>query len=131
MMLVSILLIIIIQSSIALNAIPPQLNVVPYPSKVELGQSALLIEPTTFKILLTECHADCVILRRAILRYTDIIMMPPGSTGTVFRLSIFENRINQSLPIGPFGKLLRLNVEATNEVLLRSFFIYIYNQLNE
>ncbi len=125
------------RSSAAINAIPPQLNVVPYPSNVELGPGALQIEPS-FNIIVTECYADCEILRRAISRYVffllyiyiallfysyiyrsrylTIILEPPGSTGTVFRLSIFENRINQSMPVGLAGKLNRLNVLVTNKV---------------
>ena len=106
-----------LQISESLDAIAPQLNVVPYPSSVQLGNGALWLNTAAFDMLVAECHADCDIIHRAVDRYLKIITLSPGSTGTTFRLSIFENRINQSMPVGPAGQLNRLKIAVTNKVL--------------
>jgi hypothetical protein len=107
-----------IVSAAALEAIPPQLSVVPYPSDVNLGSGAIFLEPSKFHISLADCAADCDILERAIDRYMKIILLPPGSTNTVFRLSIFENRINQSVPTTPSGQLFQLDITTKNKVCI-------------
>ena len=107
---------VVFATATALDAIPPQLNVVPYPSDVSLGSGAVFLEPSKFHISLAECAADCDIIDRAIDRYLKIIFLPPGSTNTVFRLSIFENRINQSVPTTPSGQLFQLDIITKNKV---------------
>lgn len=106
---------VVFATATALDAIPPQLSVVPYPSDVSLGNGAVFLEPSKFHISLAECTADCDIIDRAIDRYLKIIFLPPGSTNTVFRLSIFENRINQSVPTTPSGQLFQLDIITKNK----------------
>lgn len=96
----------------SMDADPPQLDVVPYPQEVKLGSGYLQLDDH-FLMDINKCSADCDVLQRAMERYMKIIKQPPGSTGTTFRLSIFENRINTTEPNGPPGKLMRLNIITT------------------
>jgi hypothetical protein len=92
----------------------PRLNVVPYPAEAVLGADSAQLD-SRFSIDVAECHADCDVLRRAAERYSKIIFHPVGSTGTVFRQTIFEDRINASTPQG-FGHPLRqLRVVTTGK----------------
>lgn len=88
------------------------LNVVPYPSDVSLGAGATSLDPK-FTIDIAECTADCDILLEAVNRYMGILFQPVGSTGTVFRQTIFEDRINASTPEGVVKPLRQLKVKTT------------------
>jgi hypothetical protein len=103
----------------------PQLNVVPYPSEVSMGSGSVHLD-NTFIIHADTCHSDCEILHQAIDRYLKMIFKPVGSTGTVFRLSIFEDRINATVPTGASTQLTQLNVVIKSQVklLIRSDFIF-------
>lgn len=92
----------------------PRLNVVPYPSDVSLGSGSVALD-TKFTIGVAECTADCDILQRAVDRYMNIIFQPVGSTGIVFRQSIFEDRINATLPSGQAGSLRQMKVITTGK----------------
>ena len=105
-----------ILSLIIFDAAIPQLNVVPYPSSVTASTGAAQLDPKHFSFKLGECHADCEVITGAFDRYSKWIFMPPGSTGSTYRLSIFENRINATTPQGPAGQLSHLNVIITTKV---------------
>jgi hypothetical protein len=90
------------------------LNVVPYPSDVSLGSGATTLDPK-FSIDIADCTVDCDILKRAVDRYMGIIFQPVGSTGTVFRQTIFEDRINASTPEGLMEPLRQLKVMTTGK----------------
>ena len=91
-----------------------RLELVPYPTSAIVGESASHVDENHFSIRISDCHADCDLLQRAIDRYVPIILQPPGSTGTVFRLSIFENRINASVPKGNTGQIVQLSIEVSS-----------------
>lgn len=90
------------------------LNVVPYPSDVTLGSGVARIDPK-FSINVDECTAQCDILQRSVDRYMGIIFQPVGSTGIVFRQTIFENRINATEPEGTSVTLRQLRVMITGK----------------
>ena len=96
------------------NNTPAHLNVVPYPSDVFLGEGFSVLS-TKFSIQIEGCSADCSILHRAADRYTDIIFKNPGSTGIVFRQNIFEDRVNETEPIGTPGQLTALKIMTTSK----------------
>lgn len=102
-------------TAVAVDANAPQLDVVPYPSDVILGDGASFLDPKSFDMTVGECAFDCDILERAMERYMKTIFKPPGSTGTVFRLSIFEDRINTTLPIGPATEIRQLTIKTTTK----------------
>lgn len=89
---------------------PPQLDVLPYPQSVTMGAGSSKLDSTDFNIKIGVCNADCDVLDRAIERYSALIFQAPGSTGTTFRLSIFEDRINAPAPTGATGKLRQLTI---------------------
>lgn len=101
-------------ASASASAASPHLNVIPYPSDVSLGSGKVALDPK-FTIDIAECTVDCDILHRAVNRYVDIIFQPVGSTGTVFRQTIFEDRINASTPEGEAQPLRRLKVVTTGK----------------
>ena len=94
------------------NNTPPQLNVVPYPSDVVLGSGSARLD-STFKMHVTQCTVDCDIIDRAIERYMDVIFKPLGSTSTVFRQNIFENRVNATIPTDSSGFLTQLTIATS------------------
>lgn len=98
---------------VSANNTPAHLDVVPYPSDVSIGGGFCTLD-AKFDIQIQTCSADCDILQRSVQRYINLIFKPPGSTGTVFRQNIFENRVNATLPQGSPGKLLRLNIVTTS-----------------
>lgn len=100
---------------------PPRLEVVPYPKSVTTGSGAGQVHPDDFKIIISDCSADCDVLKRAADRYLPIILQPPGSTGITYRLSIFENRINASAPSRYPGRLaaLKISTQSTEDVELQ------------
>jgi hexosaminidase len=100
---------------LAVDAIAPQLDVIPYPSGVALGAGASIVDPNEFVMTVGECSHDCDVLDRAVERYMKTIFKAPGSTGTVFRLSIFEDRINTTLPVGVVDKLSGLVIKTTSK----------------
>jgi len=99
----------------AVDAIAPQLDVIPYPSEVSLGASASLVDAKTFTMSVGECSFDCDVLDRAMERYMKTIFKAPGSTGTVFRLSIFEDRINATIPTGDINQISELVIKTTTK----------------
>lgn len=101
-------------ASASASAASPHLNVIPYPSDVTLGEGSSLLD-AKFTIDIAECTVDCDILRQAVNRYMDIIFQPVGSTGTVFRQTIFEDRINASTPEGKVQPLHQLKVVTTGK----------------
>jgi hypothetical protein len=112
--------------SIALgNSSGPQLKVVPYPAEVTLGEGFASVDPKLFDMRIVECNADCDLIDRAISRYMKIIFQPPHSTGTVFRLSIFEDRINATVPTAPTGDLTQLKITIRAKVPLIFFYFLI------
>lgn len=94
---------------VSLASDSPSLTVVPYPREAALGSSSSSLAED-FSLQITACEADCDLLQRAVERYTKIIFRPVGSTGTVFRQSIFEDRINASTPTGEVATMRYLNV---------------------
>ena len=94
----------------------PHIDVVPYPSEVKIGSGASYIEPKHFRMT-SQCEVDCDLLDRAIDRYMKIIFKQPGTTNTVFRLSIFENRIKAPVPVGQVNQLVQLNIITTTKVI--------------
>lgn len=121
----------LVAGSASASAPSTRLEIVPYPQQVHTGQGAVALDPDNFEISISKCSADCDVLQRAIDRYIPIVMQPTGSTGTVYRLSIFEDRINASNPVGAAAVLLRLRVETSTQVNLlyihtceESFYVF-------
>jgi hypothetical protein len=93
-----------------------QLDIVPYPKEVVLGTNSIKLSPQEFEIALAECHGDCDLLQSAIDRYEKLIFPTVGSTETVYRLSIFEDRINAPVPNTAVAQLTKLNVVTSATV---------------
>ena len=91
----------------------PSLNIIPYPSDVSLGTGITKLDEK-FTIIVSTCHADCDVLQRGVERYMNIIFQPIGSTGMVFRQSIFEDRVNASAPQGDEMTVRVLQVITTD-----------------
>jgi hypothetical protein len=87
-----------------------QLDIVPYPKEVTLGSNSIELNPQEFEIALAECHGDCELLQDAINRYKKLIFPTIGSTEILYRLSIFEDRINAPAPNAAVTRLAKLNV---------------------
>lgn len=104
--------------SLARDPDTPQLDVVPYPSDAKIGFDALTLARHKFAMKVVDCSADCDIIQRAIDRYMPLIFKQPGSTGTVFRVSIFENRINATVPTSVSGQLNHLLIKTKTKVVI-------------
>lgn len=106
----------LLSGAAAATSASTRLELVPYPTHARSGTGFAAIDPNDFHITIVECYADCDVLKRAADRYMPIILQPPGSSGTVYRLSIFENRINATMPTGQPGYLTTLNIAITGKV---------------
>jgi hypothetical protein len=93
-----------------------KLDIVPYPKLAETHSGAVSLDEKNFEMTISECYFDCDVLERAIVRYEDIIFKKLGSSGIVYRLSIFEDRINATLPSGPTDELSRLTLRVRTKV---------------
>ena len=78
------------------------------------GRVLTTLDPK-FSIDIADCTVDCDILKRTVDRYMGIIFQPVGSTGTVFRQTIFEDHINASTPEGLMEPLRQLKVMTTGK----------------
>ena len=109
---------VLVAGSAAASSAATRLEVVPYPQEVHTGDGAVTLDPESFEITISKCSADCDVLQRAIARYMPVVLQPPGSTGTAYRLSIFEDRINATSPVGAAAPLLRLKIATIAQVRL-------------
>jgi hypothetical protein len=89
------------------------LDVVPAPRVSRSGSSAASVRGLQLRL---SCEGeDCAVLRRAAERARTDIFRPPGSTGGVFRQSIFEDRMQQPVPQS-VHPLQRLDVQVLGQV---------------
>ena len=107
-----------------------QLNLVPYPSEVTLGSSFLSLNPSSFHFEISSCSSNCQLLEEAIQRYSLLLFPSVGITGTIYRQSIFEQRINAEKPTGQSIQLLKLKIQSLETVKLSNFltlFFYFFS----
>jgi hypothetical protein len=96
-----------------------QLDLVPYPKEVAIGKNFLRLIPQEFDLEIQSCFSgsDCDILQEALQRYHKLFFPSIGSTEMIYRLSIFEDRINAPVPNDSTHQLMKLNVVVTSKVL--------------
>jgi hypothetical protein len=96
-----------------------QLDLVPYPKEVTIGKNFLRLIPQEFDLEIQSCFSgsDCDILQEALQRYHKLFFPSIGSTEMIYRLSIFEDRINAPVPNDSTHQLMKLNVVVTSKVL--------------
>jgi hypothetical protein len=95
-----------------------QLDLVPYPKEVTIGKNFLHLIPQEFDLEIQSCFSgtDCEILEQALKRYHKLFFPSVGSTDMIYRLSIFEDRINAPVPNDATHQLMKLNVVVTSKV---------------